>query len=223
MAPHPLVQLCAGACTAKGSRVLVRRRDVSVARPNAPAARPTAAAAGDAYDDSMPGTCRGRRRTAACSAGLGLAMGLLGCGHPATPPPDPGAPAPASAPALVSPAASPSLTPAPPPGVVRLTERDNHTTVTVPVGTRLDVTLASTYWSLSSSSPAMLQTVGAARYPRGACRPGAGCGSTQLTMLTRTGGTSDVVGLRTSCGEAVRCTAATGRYLVNVHVLARRP
>jgi len=174
---------------------------------------------------------RGRRRTAACSAGLALAMGLLGCGQPATPPPDPGrtAPAPAPAPALalapalVSPAASPSLTPAPPPGVVRLTERDNHTTVTVPVGTRLDVTLASTYWSLSSSSPAMLQTVGATRYPRGACRPGAGCGSTQLTMLTRTGGTSDVVGLRTSCGEAVRCAAATGRYLVNVHVLARRP
>ncbi len=106
---------------------------------------------------------------------------------------------------------------------LRLTERDNHTTVTVPVGTRLDVTLASTYWSLSSSSPAMLQAVGATRYPRGACRPGAGCGSTQLTLLTRTGGTSDVVGLRTSCGEAVRCAAATGRYLVNVHVLARRP
>ena len=171
---------------------------------------------------------RDRRRTAAaCSVAAAMTVGLLGCGQPATPPPDPGRTAPAPAPApvsvSVSPAASPSLTPAPPPGVVRLSERDNHTTVTVPVGTRLDVTLASTYWSLSSSSPAMLQTVGAARYPRGACRPGAGCGSTQLTMLTRTGGTSDVVGLRTSCGEAVRCTAATGQYLVNVHVLARRP
>jgi len=168
---------------------------------------------------------RGRRRTAAaCSVALGLAVGLLGCGQPATPPPDPGRTAPAPAPAPVSPsaAASPSLTPAPPPGVVLLTERDNHTTVTVPVGTRLDVTLASTYWSLSSSSPAVLQAVGAARYPRGACRPGAGCGSTQLTLLTRTGGTSDVGGLRTSCGEALRCTAATGRYLVHVHVLARR-
>jgi len=106
---------------------------------------------------------------------------------------------------------------------VLLTERDNHTTVTVPVGTRLDVTLASTYWSLSSSSPAILQAAGATRYPRGACRPGAGCGSTQLTLLTRTGGTSDVGGLRTSCGEALRCTAATSRYLVHVHVLARRP
>jgi len=167
---------------------------------------------------------RGRGRTAAaCSAGLALAVGLLGCGQPATPPPDPGRTAPAPAPALVSPAASPSLTPASPPGVVRLTERDNHTTVTVPVGTRLDVTLASTYWSLSSSSPALLQAVGATRHPRGACRPGAGCGSTQLTLLTRTGGTSDVGGLRTSCGEALRCTAATGRYLVHVHVLARRP
>ena len=166
---------------------------------------------------------RGRGRTAACSAGLGLAMGLLGCGQPATPSADPGRTAPAPAPALVSPAASPSLTPASPPGVVRLTERDNHTTVTVPVGTRLDVTLASTYWSLSSSSPALLQAVGATRHPRGACRPGAGCGSTQLTLLTRTGGTSNVGGLRTSCGEALRCTAATGRYLVHVHVLARRP
>jgi len=106
---------------------------------------------------------------------------------------------------------------------VRLTERDNHTTVTVPVGTRLDVTLASTYWSLSSSSPAVLQTVGATRHPREACRPGAGCGSTELSVLTGTVGTSEVVGLRTSCGEAVRCTAGTGRYLVNVHVLARRP
>jgi len=103
---------------------------------------------------------------------------------------------------------------------VRLAERDNHTTVSVPVGTRLDVTLASTYWSLSSSSPAVLQAVTAARYRRGACRPGAGCGSTKLTLLTRTQASSDVVGMRTSCGEALRCTAATGRYLV--HILARR-
>ncbi len=164
---------------------------------------------------------RGRGRTAAaCSAGLALAVGLLGCGQPATPPPDPGR----TAPAPVSPSAapSPSPTPASPPGVVRLTERDNHTTVTVPVGTRLDVTLASTYWSLSSSSPAVLQAVGAARHPREACRTGAGCGSTELTLLTGTVGTSEVVGLRTSCGEALRCTAATGQYLVHVHVLARR-
>ena len=165
---------------------------------------------------------RGRGRTAAaCSAGLALAVGLLGCGQPATPPPDPGR----TAPAPVSPSAapSPSPTPASPPGVVRLTERDNHTTVTVPVGTRLDVTLASTYWSLSSSSPAVLQAAGATRHPREACRPGAGCGSTELSVLTGTVGTSDIVGLRTSCGEALRCTAATGQYLVHVHVLARRP
>jgi len=168
---------------------------------------------------------RGRRRTAAaCSVALGLAVGLLGCGQPATPPPDTGRTATATAPAPASPSAapSPSLTPAPPPGVVLLTERDNHTTVTVPVGTRLDVTLASTYWSLSSSSPAILQAIGATRHSRGACRPGADCGSTQLTLLTGTVGTSEIVGLRTSCGEALRCTDATGRYLVHVHVLARR-
>jgi len=105
---------------------------------------------------------------------------------------------------------------------VLLTERDNHTTVTVPVGTRLDVTLESTYWSLSSSSPAILQAAGATRHSRGACRPGAGCGSTELTLLTGTVGTSEIGGLRTSCGEALRCTAATGQYLVHVHVLARR-
>ncbi len=165
---------------------------------------------------------RRRRTAAACSVALGLAVGLLGCGQPATRPPDPGRTAPAPAP--VSPSASPSLslTPASPPAVVRLTERDNHTTVTVPVGTRLDVTLASTYWSLSSSSPAMLHAAGATRYPRRACRPGAGCGSTELSLLTRTVGTFDVVGLRTSCGEALRCTDATGRYLVHLQVLARR-
>ncbi len=161
---------------------------------------------------------RGRRCTAAaCSGGLAMTIGLLGCGQPATPPPDPGRTAPAS-----PSAPSPPLTPASPPGVVRLTERDNHTTVTVPVGTRLDVTLASTYWSLSSSSPAILRAACATRYLRGACRPGAGCGSTELTLLTRTVGTSEVVGLRTSCGEALRCTPATGRYLVHLHVLARR-
>jgi len=165
---------------------------------------------------------RRRRTAAACSVALGLAVGLLGCGQPATRPPDPGRTAPAPAP--VSPSASPSLslTPASPPAVVRLTERDNHTTVTVPVGTRLDVTLASTYWSLSSSSPAMLHAAGATRYPRRACRPGAGCGSTELSLLTRTVGTFEVVGLRTSCGEALRCTDATGRYLVHLQVLARR-
>jgi len=170
---------------------------------------------------------RGRRRTAAaCSVALGLAVGLavglIGSGQSATPPPDPGRTAPAPTPISPSAAALPSLTPASPPAVVRLTERDNHTTVTVPVGTRLDVTLASTYWSLSSSSPAILQAAGATRYPRRACRPGAGCGSTELTLLTRAVGTSDVVGLRTSCGEALRCTDATGRYLVHLQVLARR-
>jgi len=164
---------------------------------------------------------RGRRCTAvACSVGLAMTIGLLGCGQPATPPPDPGRTA--SAPVSPSAAASPPLTPASPPGVVLLTERDNHTTVTVPVGTRLDVTLASTYWSLSSSSPAVLHAAGATRHPRGACRPGAGCGSTKLSLLTRAVGTFEVVGLRTSCGEALRCTDATGRYLVHLHVLARR-
>ena len=109
---------------------------------------------------------RRRRRTgAACSVALGLAVGLLGCGQPATRPPAPGRTAPA--PVSPSAAASPSLTPASPPGVVRLTERDNHTTVTVPVGTRLDLTLASTHWSLSSSSPAIPQAAGATRYPAG--------------------------------------------------------
>jgi hypothetical protein len=100
-------------------------------------------------------------------------------------------------------------------------EHANHHTVTVANGAALVLTLHSTYWQIQpSSDPSVLQLEAPPQpsaQPSG-CVPGAGCGTVQATFEATAPGTANVTATRTSCGEALGCTGASGRYTVTVNV-----
>ena len=102
-----------------------------------------------------------------------------------------------------------------------MTDRDKGTTVTLHVGDRLKVVLASTYWTIHpASKPAVLQTDGkqvTTPRPKG-CVPGGGCGTASRMFTAVAKGTTTVSASRTSCGEALPCTGGNGKFSVTVVV-----
>ena len=109
------------------------------------------------------------------------------------------------------------------PKVVTVTDRDNGRTITLKLHQRLRVVLSSTYWTQKeSSNPAIIRLVGQPRItpqPSG-CVPGAGCGTATASYSTVAPGSALITATRTSCGEAMGCTAASSRF--TLHVLVRR-
>jgi hypothetical protein len=107
------------------------------------------------------------------------------------------------------------------PTTKRVTDRDKGTTVTLHIGDRLKVVLASTYWTIHpASKPAVLRSDGrpvTTPRPTG-CVPGGGCGTVTATFTAAGDGTTIVSASRTSCGEALRCTGGNGVYRVSVVV-----
>jgi hypothetical protein len=102
-----------------------------------------------------------------------------------------------------------------------ITDRNKGETVTLRVGARLEVVLASTYWTIHPApKPAVLRTDGSqATTPRlKGCVPGGGCGTASRTFTGVTKGKTVVRASRTSCGEALRCTEANGTFSVSVVV-----
>lgn len=106
------------------------------------------------------------------------------------------------------------------PSIVRATDRDNGHTVKLRRSQRLLVVLSSTYWQLQrSSNSAALRLVGGPKIsPTMGCVPGAGCGTAAATYLAAAVGHATVTATRTSCGEAMGCTAAQSRFTLNVVV-----
>jgi hypothetical protein len=107
-------------------------------------------------------------------------------------------------------------------GIVRVTERQNKSTVRLRRGQELEVVLHSTYWQFQkSSNPAVLHLQRPPKIrPNPSCVPGGGCGSVTATYLAAAVGQTLVSAERSSCGEASGCTAATGRF--TLHVTVRR-
>ena len=106
-------------------------------------------------------------------------------------------------------------------GPTSVSDRDNGTTVRLHTGGRLRVVLDSTYWAFApSSDPAVLRGDGTPVVDPQAsgCVPGAGCGTVTATFTAVAGGSATVTATRTTCGEAMRCTGANGRYTVTVVV-----
>lgn len=107
---------------------------------------------------------------------------------------------------------------------VTLNEASNHRTVAVDRGTRVTVTLHSTYWSLTPvRSPLILAPVGAitvtgAGPGTAGCVPGQGCGTVIAHFVARHAGFVRLHASRTSCGEALSCTPAQSAWTVVVHV-----
>ena len=106
-----------------------------------------------------------------------------------------------------------------------LNEYSNGHTVTVNPGQHVTLILHSTYWSiaaLTTSRP--LTQVGSAVYlPRlrstkGGCVAGQGCGTVTVHYLASAPRVAHLHASRTSCGEALRCTAALSNWTVTIRV-----
>jgi hypothetical protein len=105
---------------------------------------------------------------------------------------------------------------------VTASEADNGRTFTVRSGSRVTLTLHSTYWSiLGSSAPAVLHQVGGTSTrpaKPGTCVPGQGCGTVSASFIAVSRGDAVLTASRTTCGEALRCTPGQGYYSVHVVV-----
>jgi hypothetical protein len=105
--------------------------------------------------------------------------------------------------------------------MVTVTDRDDGHTVTLRLGQRLRVVLASTYWEFRGSShPAVLRLAVKPQItpqPAG-CVTGGGCGTAIAIFVAAAPGRSTVTATRNSCGEAMGCTAAGGKFALAVVV-----
>ena len=102
-------------------------------------------------------------------------------------------------------------------GTVTAGDADNGRTLTLSVGDKLVVRLASTYWRFSTpAGGGPLVGLGPAEVtaspPGAGCVPGAGCGAVVATFRAVLAGQETVSADRTTCGEAMRCTGGAGTY-----------
>ncbi len=111
-------------------------------------------------------------------------------------------------------------TPGNPPAIVRAGNEQNGTSVTLHSGQTLLVTLPSTYWSFQGSpDPRVLAPVGAPTTSPGQGNvPGCGAGTVSQEFRAVGAGTAEVSASRTSCGEVMGCTGASGQYELSVTV-----
>lgn len=150
---------------------------------------------------------------------------LAGCGTS-------GAASPVAGGAAATTAASPAATatPASPsaaaPASRVIDERDNGRVVRVAAGSAVIVVLHSTYWHFGAPpAGAVLAEIGlpspAPSPPgTGGCMPGMGCGTVTAVFHAVGVGTAVVRASRISCGEALRCRASQGRFVVTIVVAA---
>lgn len=117
-------------------------------------------------------------------------------------------------------AASPPATPTPSPAPLTLTEAQNGATVHATRGQAVALVLHSTYWKVGgSSNPAVLQPAGGPQVqPSPGCVMGQGCGTVTAMFIAAGDGAATLTATRTTCGEALRCTEAQGRFAVTVVV-----
>jgi hypothetical protein len=103
---------------------------------------------------------------------------------------------------------------------VNATEADNGKVISIHVGQRVRVDLASTYWQYQPpSNPAVLSPIGSPQVqPAPSCVSGGGCGSAIATYAAIVTGQSTITANRTSCGEAEGCTAAASAFSLQVAV-----
>jgi hypothetical protein len=96
----------------------------------------------------------------------------------------------------------------------------NHGTVRVARGTRIVVTLHSTYWDFRALTGSALRRLGSPRYHSavGRCVPGAGCGTVTARFLAARDGTAAIHARRAACGEALACPPSMRRFDVRITV-----
>ncbi len=110
-----------------------------------------------------------------------------------------------------------------PGAVIIVRDNANRTTVHVRSGDRIELILASSYWTVHRSpAPAVLRQDGPTRLlprPKTCSRlPGLGCVPVQTTYTALAAGTAVITASRASCGEALRCVGNRGHFTVTVVV-----
>lgn len=121
-----------------------------------------------------------------------------------------------------SPAPTASGNPSPP-QQVRVSESSDGKTVTLNQGDILVLQLHNTYWKIAPPTGNALSPIGKPAYgnkpvDKRNCVPGAGCGMVQAKFRADHPGKAQVRASRTTCGEALMCSARTGSYRVTVVV-----
>jgi hypothetical protein len=107
------------------------------------------------------------------------------------------------------------------PARILVTDAQNGATLTAHLGDRVEVRLGSTYWKLDPNpAPSVLKPEGppvVSPQPAG-CVPGSGCGIVTAAFVAVGAGSATLTASRTSCGEAMGCTAAEASFRVTVDV-----
>jgi hypothetical protein len=106
-------------------------------------------------------------------------------------------------------------------GTFLIEDGANGKTVTVNVGTQVQLLLHSSYWGVNNSSrPDVLSEAGAPTYipATHACAPGMGCNPVRVTFRAVRAGTAVLSADRTTCGEALRCPPGKSHFQVTVVV-----
>lgn len=108
-------------------------------------------------------------------------------------------------------------------GALRVSEADDGESRTVNVGQKVVVTLASTYWTIAAPSDARVldQDAPPVVVPGGpSCPkiPGTGCGTVMAAFTASAPGQTDLSAVRTSCGEALRCSESQSHWRFHVQV-----
>ena len=109
-----------------------------------------------------------------------------------------------------------------------LSEKNASKTVVVKVGARVELTLHSMYWQLavpaksssltSNGQPILKPIFPSATAPAGCRVAGSGCGTQTWEFMASKTGLTHLIASRTTCGEAMKCTGANGRFEVVVKV-----
>ena len=100
-----------------------------------------------------------------------------------------------------------------------LDESANGKHLAVHFGDTIVVTLHSTYWTFGVPGGFILQPITPPQIGKGVnCPkvPGSGCGTVTITYNVGKVGTGSIVAHRTSCGEALKCTAAQSTWSVTI-------
>lgn len=110
-----------------------------------------------------------------------------------------------------------------------LSEKNASKIVTVKLGTQVELTLHSMYWQLavpaksssltSNGQPILKPIFPGPSAPAGCKIAGSGCGSQTWVFKATKVGLTHLYASRISCGEAMSCSKANGRFTVTVRVI----
>ncbi|MGI9007551.1 MAG: hypothetical protein ACR2FU_15375 [Streptosporangiaceae bacterium] len=97
----------------------------------------------------------------------------------------------------------------------------NGSTVRLAVGDKLELVLASSYWTFRGSSPpGVLRQTGPVQLLKTTrtCVPGGGCRPKRVIYRAIKAGRAVITAHRVSCGEALACTGSKRRFTLTVVV-----